>query len=102
MTSQNSDLFHRIFIFKKAKNVVIQKLLRPNQTVGFRRIWSDSVGFGRIRSDLVGVGRIRPDFVGFGRIWPDLVGFGWIWSDFDLWSDLVGLCVIMLDSVRFG
>ena len=50
------------------------KLLRPNPTVGFCRIWSDSAGFGRIWSDLDRFGLIWSDLVGFGLIWSDLVG----------------------------
>ena len=33
------------------EKVPSQKLLRPNPTVGFGRIWSDLVRFGRIWSD---------------------------------------------------
>ena len=59
-----------------------QKLLRPNLTVGFRRIWSDF--------------ELWPDLVRLGRIWLEFVGICWILSD------SVGFGQFRSDSVRFG
>ena len=79
--------------------------IRPSDSAGFGRIWSDLVGFSRIWSDLVGFGRIRSNLVGFSRIWSDSVGFGRIRSDLvECWFlvNLAGICQNWSDSVGFG